>query len=150
MNQYNSYSKELNVVVQDEEFVPFFSISSVDNEMVSSLALQMSLYFNTYFFPLWWVSSVMMLQLKVSSCFNISPEVSSAHPSIVTLSIKLEFLIFFVSQVHFTICEILQTCLFLFFFLVFDLAWLLQIHCGHCYHPNNLNRSYQVVSRLHG
>nr|KAF6449175.1 transmembrane protein 17 [Rousettus aegyptiacus] len=93
-----------------------------DNEMVSSLALQMSLYFNTYFFPLWWVSSVMMLQLKVSSCFNISPEVSSAHPSIVTLSIKLEFLIFFVSQVHFTICEILQTCLLFFFFLVFDLA----------------------------
>ncbi|XP_039096241.1 transmembrane protein 17 isoform X2 [Hyaena hyaena] len=36
-----------------------------DNEMVSSLALQMSLYFNTYFFPLWWVSSIMMLQIKV-------------------------------------------------------------------------------------
>ncbi|XP_030884061.1 transmembrane protein 17 isoform X2 [Leptonychotes weddellii] len=36
-----------------------------DNEMVSSLALQMSLYFNTYFFPLWWVSSIMMLQMKV-------------------------------------------------------------------------------------
>ncbi|XP_004369339.1 transmembrane protein 17 [Trichechus manatus latirostris] len=35
-----------------------------DDEMVSSLALQMSLYFNTYFFPLWWVSSIMMLQLK--------------------------------------------------------------------------------------
>ncbi|XP_047637935.1 transmembrane protein 17 isoform X3 [Phacochoerus africanus] len=34
--------------------------------MVSSLALQMSLYFNTYFFPLWWVSSVMMLQMKYS------------------------------------------------------------------------------------
>ncbi|XP_004397783.1 transmembrane protein 17 isoform X1 [Callorhinus ursinus] len=37
-----------------------------DNEMVSSLALQMSLYFNTYFFPLWWVSSIMMLQMKYS------------------------------------------------------------------------------------
>ncbi|XP_057599197.1 transmembrane protein 17 isoform X4 [Hippopotamus amphibius kiboko] len=36
-----------------------------DNETVSSLALQMSLYFNTYFFPLWWVSSIMMLQMKV-------------------------------------------------------------------------------------
>nr|XP_004478518.1 transmembrane protein 17 isoform X2 [Dasypus novemcinctus] len=34
--------------------------------MVSSLALQMSIYFNTYFFPLWWVSSIMMLQLKYS------------------------------------------------------------------------------------
>ncbi|KAF6106730.1 transmembrane protein 17 [Phyllostomus discolor] len=32
--------------------------------MVSSLALQMSLYFNAYFFPLWWVSSIMMLQMK--------------------------------------------------------------------------------------
>ncbi|KAK2507951.1 hypothetical protein MC885_002158, partial [Smutsia gigantea] len=37
-----------------------------DNEMVSSLELQMSLYFNTYFFPLWWVSNVMMLQMKYS------------------------------------------------------------------------------------
>ncbi|KAF5917995.1 hypothetical protein HPG69_019801, partial [Diceros bicornis minor] len=37
-----------------------------DNEMVSSLALQMSLYFNAYFFPLWWVSSIMMLQMKYS------------------------------------------------------------------------------------
>ncbi|XP_060043195.1 transmembrane protein 17 isoform X2 [Erinaceus europaeus] len=36
-----------------------------DNEMVSNLALQMSLYFNTYFFPLWWVSSITMLQMKV-------------------------------------------------------------------------------------
>ncbi|KAF6321853.1 transmembrane protein 17 [Rhinolophus ferrumequinum] len=39
---------------------------SPDNEMVSSLALQMSLYFNTYFFPLWWVSSMIMLQVKYS------------------------------------------------------------------------------------
>uniref|UniRef100_A0ABI7VR70 Transmembrane protein 17 n=2 Tax=Felidae TaxID=9681 RepID=A0ABI7VR70_FELCA len=39
---------------------------AADNEMVSSLALQMSLYFNTYFFPLWWVSSIMMLQMKYS------------------------------------------------------------------------------------
>ncbi|XP_057599193.1 transmembrane protein 17 isoform X1 [Hippopotamus amphibius kiboko] len=37
-----------------------------NNETVSSLALQMSLYFNTYFFPLWWVSSIMMLQMKYS------------------------------------------------------------------------------------
>ncbi|XP_067421540.1 transmembrane protein 17 isoform X2 [Emydura macquarii macquarii] len=38
---------------------------SVDNEIVSSLPLQMSLYFSLYFFPFWWVSSVVMLQLKV-------------------------------------------------------------------------------------
>ncbi|XP_006114132.1 transmembrane protein 17 isoform X4 [Pelodiscus sinensis] len=37
---------------------------SLDNEIVASLPLQMSLYFNLYFFPFWWVSSVVMLQLK--------------------------------------------------------------------------------------
>ncbi|XP_006881021.1 PREDICTED: transmembrane protein 17 [Elephantulus edwardii] len=37
-----------------------------DEDMVSSLALQMSLYFNTYFFPLWWVTSVVMLHMKYS------------------------------------------------------------------------------------
>ncbi|XP_074844582.1 transmembrane protein 17 isoform X3 [Carettochelys insculpta] len=37
---------------------------SLDNEIVSSLPLQMSLYFNLYFFPFWWLSSVVMLQLK--------------------------------------------------------------------------------------
>ncbi|KAJ7344964.1 hypothetical protein JRQ81_000914 [Phrynocephalus forsythii] len=35
-----------------------------DNEIVSSLPLQMSLYFNLCFFPFWWASSVVMLQLK--------------------------------------------------------------------------------------
>ncbi|KAM9017712.1 transmembrane protein 17 isoform 1-T1 [Ara ararauna] len=36
-----------------------------DNEVVSSLPLQMSLYFNVYFFPFWWLSIVVMLHLKV-------------------------------------------------------------------------------------
>ncbi|NWS58165.1 TMM17 protein, partial [Chunga burmeisteri] len=35
-----------------------------DNEIVSSLPLQMSLYFNVYFFPFWWLSTVVMLHLK--------------------------------------------------------------------------------------
>ncbi|NXE81484.1 TMM17 protein, partial [Cochlearius cochlearius] len=35
-----------------------------DNEIVSSLPLQMSLYFNVYFFPFWWLSAVVMLHLK--------------------------------------------------------------------------------------
>ncbi|NWX22606.1 TMM17 protein, partial [Aegotheles bennettii] len=35
-----------------------------DNEIVSSLPLQMSLYFNVYFFPCWWLSTVVMLYLK--------------------------------------------------------------------------------------
>lgn len=37
-----------------------------DNEMSSNLALQMSLYFNTYFFPLWWVGAIMMIHMKYS------------------------------------------------------------------------------------
>ncbi|XP_051021034.1 transmembrane protein 17 [Acomys russatus] len=40
------------------------SSEATDNEMVSSLPLQMSLYFNSYFFPLWWVSCVTMLHTK--------------------------------------------------------------------------------------
>ncbi|NWR58139.1 TMM17 protein, partial [Bucorvus abyssinicus] len=35
-----------------------------DNEIVSSLPLQMSLYFNVYFFPFWWLSTIVMLHLK--------------------------------------------------------------------------------------
>ncbi|XP_027518842.1 transmembrane protein 17 isoform X2 [Corapipo altera] len=36
-----------------------------DNEIVSSLPLQMSLYFNVYFFPFWWLCTVVILYLKV-------------------------------------------------------------------------------------
>uniref|UniRef100_UPI00398EF71A transmembrane protein 17-like n=1 Tax=Pristiophorus japonicus TaxID=55135 RepID=UPI00398EF71A len=36
------------------------------NAMVSSLPLQMALYFNVFFFPFWWVSEVAMLELKYS------------------------------------------------------------------------------------
>nr|XP_060640600.1 transmembrane protein 17 [Anolis sagrei ordinatus] len=35
-----------------------------DIEIVSSLPLQMSLYFNLCFFPFWWLSNILMLQLK--------------------------------------------------------------------------------------
>ncbi|NXY50809.1 TMM17 protein, partial [Ceuthmochares aereus] len=35
-----------------------------DNEILSSLPLQMSLYFNVYFFPFWWLTAVVMLHLK--------------------------------------------------------------------------------------
>ncbi|RXM96244.1 Transmembrane protein 17A [Acipenser ruthenus] len=34
------------------------------HEMVSHLPLQMLLYFNTYYFPFWWTSEVLMLELK--------------------------------------------------------------------------------------
>ncbi|CAB1323037.1 unnamed protein product [Coregonus sp. 'balchen'] len=36
-----------------------------NSEVVSSLPLQMSLFFNMCFFPLWWISEVVMLHLKV-------------------------------------------------------------------------------------
>ncbi|XP_022069459.1 transmembrane protein 17B [Acanthochromis polyacanthus] len=35
-----------------------------DKRVLSSLQLQMSLYFNMWFFPLWWISETVMLQLK--------------------------------------------------------------------------------------
>ncbi|XP_041853354.1 transmembrane protein 17B [Melanotaenia boesemani] len=35
-----------------------------DKQVLSSLQLQMSLYFNMWFFPLWWISEVVMLHLK--------------------------------------------------------------------------------------
>jgi len=78
----------------------FSLFSSVDNEMVSSLALQMSLYFNTYFFPLWWVSSIMMLQMKVNVCFTTSPWHCYLVSKIKSSSYFLK------SQVSLIICEI--------------------------------------------
>ncbi|XP_051238393.1 transmembrane protein 17B isoform X2 [Dicentrarchus labrax] len=35
-----------------------------DKRVLSSLHLQMSLYFNMWFFPLWWISETTMLHLK--------------------------------------------------------------------------------------
>ncbi|KAM3870348.1 transmembrane protein 17B [Diretmus argenteus] len=35
-----------------------------NRQVVSSLPLQMSLFFNMWFFPLWWISEVVMLHLK--------------------------------------------------------------------------------------
>ncbi|NWU60971.1 TMM17 protein, partial [Pterocles burchelli] len=43
---------------------PQYPGDSPDDERVSSLPLQMSLYFNVYFFPCWWLSTVVMLHLK--------------------------------------------------------------------------------------
>ncbi|XP_056271752.1 transmembrane protein 17B [Pseudoliparis swirei] len=43
---------------ENDAFVPH------DKRVLSSLHLQMSLYFNMWFFPLWWISETVMLQLK--------------------------------------------------------------------------------------
>ncbi|CAN9498775.1 unnamed protein product [Ophioblennius macclurei] len=40
------------------------TVFSHDKRVLSNLPLQMSLYFNMWFFPLWWISEVTMLQLK--------------------------------------------------------------------------------------
>ncbi|NXV71899.1 TMM17 protein, partial [Atlantisia rogersi] len=43
---------------------PQYPGDRADNEIVSSLPLQMSLYFNVYYFPFWWLSAVVMLHQK--------------------------------------------------------------------------------------
>ncbi|NXS63694.1 TMM17 protein, partial [Brachypteracias leptosomus] len=43
---------------------PQYPGDRADNEILSSLPLQMSLYFNVYYFPFWWLSTVVMLHLK--------------------------------------------------------------------------------------
>ncbi|XP_056595688.1 transmembrane protein 17B [Triplophysa dalaica] len=35
-----------------------------DKDVISNLPLQMALHFNMWFFPFWWISEVVMLQLK--------------------------------------------------------------------------------------
>ncbi|NXW88111.1 TMM17 protein, partial [Alopecoenas beccarii] len=43
---------------------PQYQADRAGIEIISSLPLQMSLYFNVYFFPFWWISTVVMLHLK--------------------------------------------------------------------------------------
>lgn len=47
------------------------ALDFLDDEVVSSLPLQMSLYFNLWFFPVWWICEVVMLQLKVGFCITV-------------------------------------------------------------------------------
>lgn len=42
----------------------------LQSEIVSSLPLQMSLYFNVFFFPVWLATTVVMMTVKVSSHFT--------------------------------------------------------------------------------
>ncbi|XP_069089151.1 transmembrane protein 17 isoform X1 [Pleurodeles waltl] len=41
-------------------------VGTSDTDVVSSLPLQMSLYFNAFYFPFWWLCDVVILQLKYS------------------------------------------------------------------------------------
>ncbi|XP_058502333.1 transmembrane protein 17B [Solea solea] len=47
-----------NVTNENDAFLPH------DKRVLSSLPLQMSLYFNMWFFPLWWISETVMFHLK--------------------------------------------------------------------------------------
>ncbi|XP_055570814.1 transmembrane protein 17 [Falco biarmicus] len=60
--QLGSFSRT--VFTDSHRTSPHHPPSRADNEIVSSLPLQMSLYFNVYFFPFWWLSTVVMLHLK--------------------------------------------------------------------------------------
>ncbi|XP_054239486.1 transmembrane protein 17 isoform X2 [Indicator indicator] len=44
--------------------MPDWDGTKTGNEILSSLPLQMALYFNVYYFPFWWLSTVVMLCLK--------------------------------------------------------------------------------------
>ncbi|KAM3868470.1 transmembrane protein 17A [Diretmus argenteus] len=48
----------------DSDFTREQDDRSVANELVSHLPLQMLLYFNMFYFPCWWCSAVVMLELK--------------------------------------------------------------------------------------
>ncbi|KAM4616307.1 transmembrane protein 17A [Polymixia lowei] len=48
----------------DSDFTREQEDRSVVNELVSHLPLQMLLYFNMFYFPCWWFSAVVMLEVK--------------------------------------------------------------------------------------
>ncbi|XP_026168195.1 transmembrane protein 17B [Mastacembelus armatus] len=57
-----------NVILDHSRTQPFTRENDTflphEKRVLSSLQLQMSLYFNMWFFPLWWISEIVMLQLK--------------------------------------------------------------------------------------
>ncbi|XP_066509141.1 transmembrane protein 17A-like [Hoplias malabaricus] len=61
----------------------------VCGEMSSHLPLQMLLYFNMFFFPFWWISEIVMLDLKV-------PELAGFW--LITFLFQLPMLLFFLSD----------------------------------------------------
>uniref|UniRef100_H3C6Z2 Transmembrane protein 17 n=1 Tax=Tetraodon nigroviridis TaxID=99883 RepID=H3C6Z2_TETNG len=53
---------------QTRPFVP--ENDTTDKRVLSSLQLQMSLYFNAWFFPVWWISESVMLHVKYPALSN--------------------------------------------------------------------------------
>ncbi|KAI4874968.1 hypothetical protein NFI96_032976, partial [Prochilodus magdalenae] len=64
LNQITNLVNSFCHAAADKRITEVHITFSADREVVSSLPLQMSLYFNLWFFPLWWISEVVMLQLK--------------------------------------------------------------------------------------
>lgn len=50
---------------------PLVICLAVTNELASHLPLQMLLFFNMFYFPCWWCSAAFMLEVKVSSLFQV-------------------------------------------------------------------------------
>ncbi|NXD81060.1 TMM17 protein, partial [Halcyon senegalensis] len=60
--QLGSFSRT--VFTDSNRTGPQHPAERADNEILASLPLQMSLYFNVYYFPFWWLCTVVMLHLK--------------------------------------------------------------------------------------
>ncbi|KAM9326504.1 transmembrane protein 17A-like [Gastrophryne carolinensis] len=56
---YQTYFSNVGRSVQKEEMAEQGAV-----DIVSSLPLQISLYFNSFYFPFWWICDVLALQLK--------------------------------------------------------------------------------------
>ncbi|XP_051981639.1 transmembrane protein 17A isoform X2 [Xyrauchen texanus] len=63
--------------------------NEVCSEVSSHLSLQMLLYFNMFFFPFWWISEVVMLELKV-------PELAGFW--LISFLFQLPILLFFITD----------------------------------------------------
>lgn len=113
-----------------------FSVS--DKQVLSSLHLQMSLYFNMWFFPLWWISESVMLNLKVRQCETVCHAVTERQDFI-----KIRPLLS-VHPNHVTNDSLPPPS----FSSVSCLTRLLQVHLGHSTHSDDSDRSYQALSGL--
>lgn len=59
-------------------------VIAVASEQASHLPLQMLLYFNGFYFPCWWLSTVFMLDIKVSSWTQLKKDEISLSFAVLT------------------------------------------------------------------
>ncbi|XP_055054394.2 transmembrane protein 17A isoform X2 [Misgurnus anguillicaudatus] len=72
-----------------EDLRDFYQDNEACSEISSHLPLQMLLYFNSFFFPFWWISEVVMLDLKV-------PELAGFW--LLSFLFQLPILLFFITD----------------------------------------------------